>query len=130
MRYVVELAQKCNAEVFLLRVVSPPLLLGRDEVVDTHSYNQKFNKETDEAKTYLTGWQKLFQEKNVRANIVVVHGPVEDEILNTAQSVDADLIAMASEGISDDMTPNYGSVASRVLRRAHCPLLILGSNNT
>jgi len=129
MRYVTDLAQKCNAEVFLMRVVSPPLLLGRDEVIDTQNYHQQFNHETEQATTYLTDWQNIFTEKKVKANIRVVHGAVEDEILNTAQSVDADLIAMASEGIRDHMTPAYGSVAARVLKRANCPLLILGSNN-
>ena len=55
---------------------------------------------------------------------VVVGDPV-DEIIGFAKAQDADLIIMSTHGSQGLEKIMLGSVAERVLKRAHCPVLIM-----
>ena len=49
-------------------------------------------------------------------------GRPHEEIVEYAESVDADLIVMGKHGHGGSETPHVGSVADRVLRTADCPV--------
>ena len=59
------------------------------------------------------------------AQIALIHGSPPVEIAKYAEEVNADLIVMPSFGRTGLKELAIGSVAERVLRMAHCPVLIL-----
>jgi nucleotide-binding universal stress UspA family protein len=53
------------------------------------------------------------------------HGPIVKAIIDTAESQDVDLVAIASHGRSGLFQVFYGSVAAGVLQRIDRPLLLI-----
>lgn len=74
---------------------------------------------------YLAGIAGELREKGIEADRRVVQGPVVEAIISTAESMNADLIAMASHGRSGLGRVFYGSVAAGVLQRVDRPLLLV-----
>lgn len=62
-----------------------------------------------------------------RYRVRVVHGLIVETIIVSAESENADLIAIASHGRSVLSRVFYGSVAVGILHRADRPLLVIRS---
>lgn len=86
-----------------------------------------FNTQLEKGKSYLKGIAEKFQQKNIRTHILVVKGPAVENIIQTAEKENVDLIAMTSHGRGGLKRVFYGSVASGILNRADRPLLIVRS---
>jgi nucleotide-binding universal stress UspA family protein len=69
--------------------------------------------------------ERLAQHDVVGANIVIAIGDPGREIPDFAESLHADLIVLPSHGRTGISRLLIGSVAERVVRRAHCPVLVL-----
>ena len=69
--------------------------------------------------------ERLVQHDVVGANIVVAIGDPGREIPDFAESLHAELIVLPSHGRTGISRLLIGSVAERVVRRAHCPVLVL-----
>jgi nucleotide-binding universal stress UspA family protein len=121
------MARKFNSKVFLLRVEEPPLSLDIDEVVDLSQCHAEFNQRKERAESYLTERQKEIHKKGIEAETRIAFGSVVKEILNTATDIHADIIAMASHGITGLTRTFYGSVAAGVLQRIDRPLFLIRS---
>ncbi len=126
--HVENLALCHGSKVVLLQVVEPrPLLIdGTNAVPDIveHEHHLK------EAEVYLTTRQGEFHEKGIEARIRLAEGPVVNEIINAAESENAELIAMASHGRTGLARVFYGSVAAGVLHRIDRPLLLVRSEDS
>lgn len=125
--HVEGIALSCGAEVVLVRVVEPvPYLMGPENVPIT-IHEQELEQRTERATTYLDARVGEFRQKGIRAKRVVLHGPVVEAIIDTAEREDVDLIAIASHGRSGLSQCFYGSVAAGVLHRVDRPLLVIRS---
>ena len=62
---------------------------------------------------------------NTSINIKVATGNTAEEILKTAEEINADLIAMSTHGRSGISRWALGSVAERVLRNGNRPILVV-----
>ena len=71
---------------------------------------------------YLAPLQGQLREKGIDAHTSIAYGRAVDAILQTADSEDVDLIAMASHGRSGLSRVFHGSDAAGLLQRAHRPL--------
>ncbi len=125
--HVESLVACTGARIALLRVIEPV-----SAVVPTHAswpavYIDQLDSMVKEAETYLAGVMERLREKKISVEARVVHGPIVESIIQTAEEVDADLIAMASHGRSGLGSVFYGSVAAGVLQRAERPLLLIRS---
>jgi nucleotide-binding universal stress UspA family protein len=69
--------------------------------------------------------QKLTEPKYSGVNIAVLMGEPAHSIANYAQEKQADLIVIPSHGRTGITRLLIGSVAERVVRLAHCPVLVL-----
>jgi nucleotide-binding universal stress UspA family protein len=125
--HVEEIALSCGAEIILVRVIEPvPYVVG-PEGIPVGLHEQELEQRTQQAETYLTAQQGTFREKGITAKFEVLHGPVVESIINTAERENADLIAIASHGRSGLSQVFYGSVAAGVLNRVERPLLVIRS---
>lgn len=123
------IAKQNNAKVIFLKVEDEPLMLERDEVIDTARYHLLFEKQKEASIKYLKGLQNDFSGKDIRAEIQLLYGSVVKSILKAAAEINADLIAMATHGWSGLARASYGSVAAGVLQAAEIPILLIRSQN-
>jgi nucleotide-binding universal stress UspA family protein len=130
LRHVEELAYRFEAKVVFLQVVeSPHFIFGPEEGhgANMELYKKELERNEKEGKVYLTALSGKFREKGIHVEIRLVHGPIVEAIMNTAEAADADLIALASHGRSGLSQVFYGSVAVGVLHRVDRPLLLIRS---
>jgi nucleotide-binding universal stress UspA family protein len=78
-----------------------------------------------EAGVFLSSALKEAGERGVKAEDHVLSGEPEEEIVRFAESSKADLIVMGSHGHKGLAKLLIGSVAERVIGRAHCPVLVM-----
>lgn len=106
--------------VHLFRVI-PPLLMAIDPVL----YAETLNYGEEEARNYLEGIDRQWEEMGVPTAVAVETGPVAERIIAYAQQNQVNLIVMSSHGRSGFGRWVYGSVAEKVLRQACCASLIV-----
>jgi nucleotide-binding universal stress UspA family protein len=125
--HVESLARCYKAKVVLLQVAgfeTTPATVERLYVKpDPHFYDQRLR----QIETYLNLQRIKLGRQGVHAEVRVGEGPVVTTILNVADHVQADLIAMTSHGRSGLAYVFYGSVAAGVLHQAGRPLLLIRS---
>ena len=121
--HVEEVAQYNEANVIFLQVIEP-----NHYVVGPHGAGvdvELFNNREEKAKKYLTCLQGEFCEKGITTHHLIEKGSVVRRIIDVAECVNADLIAMASHGRTGLSHVFYGSVAAGVLHRIDRPLLLV-----
>jgi len=78
-----------------------------------------------EAGGFLSSALKEAVERGVKAEKHMLSGEPEEEIVRFAEESKADLIVMGSHGHKGLVKLLIGSVAERVIGRAHCPVLVM-----
>jgi len=126
--YVANTARRYGANVFLLKIEKEPLLLEWDEVVDFESCQAEFKRRSEQALSYLSIQREEFCRKGVEAYTEVAYGPVVRTILNVAEDIHADLIAMSSHGLNGLSRRKDKSVTAAVFERADRPFLLIRSD--
>ena len=126
--HIEDMAMRNQTRVILLKVQDPPIMLGRDEVIDIPAYRKKRQECRAQDECYLADIQEKFQKKGVEARCQIACGPVVSTILDTAESEKADLIAMSTHGISRFYPEAGNSVVAGLLQKADRPLLLISEN--
>ena len=118
-----EIAQKFQSKITLLTVI------GGD--IDTTGMNLTRAQEAqDEAENKAkSGMSQLIDShplENVEISVKIIHNPsVAEAILSFAENNEIDLIVMGSHGRSGFKKIVLGSVASGVVTKANCPVMIV-----
>ncbi|MDB9313186.1 universal stress protein [Spirulina sp. CS-785/01] len=121
--YVENLARHEQAKVIFCQAIEPAT---RSAVVDLDEEQVTFKpQKTTQMKEYLQGWQEKFQAQGLTAEILLLRGVAVDAILEAAELVKADLVAMTSQGKTGLAKMLYGSVVSGVFNRLHRPFLMV-----
>lgn len=120
--YAIYIANRLSATIHFVHVVyiyPGDAMLGNvyardivDKILD--SANFKMSEIIEETGKVLTG-----------CSGVVLDGDPVDEIVKTAKAKDSDMIIISTHGTKGLEKIMLGSVAGRVLKRAHCPVLIM-----
>jgi nucleotide-binding universal stress UspA family protein len=123
MEVAADLARRFDAELVLLHAYPIPGYTFPDgSVVASPKMMQDL---ADQAQKHLEEW-RLEAEKLVGAPRVTAEKAVGEpaaEILEAAREARADLIVMGTHGRTGLEHALMGSIAERVVRRAHCPVL-------
>jgi len=122
--HVEDMARQNQAKVILLQVEDAPMMLGRDEIIDTANYKKVLMKREKRVKSYLVRIMEKFLESGIDADYKIGYGSVTKSILETAEEENADLIAMATHGFDGLSQSVFGSVAAGLVQKVHCPMLI------
>ncbi len=126
--YAKELALLFDASLYLLHVVDYrhgdghyiiPQLISKETA-------ERMDKEVEEILNSIA--KKI--EKVPKIKTEVREGKAFVEIIKTARENNIDLIIMASHGRTGLPHVLIGSVAERVVRKAHCPVLIVKDKDT
>jgi nucleotide-binding universal stress UspA family protein len=120
-----DLAQKYNAQLFLVHVV-PPLVFPSpvmeefiSEQASLQFYKDAVRWATEQIETNYV--QKIGEPKN--AVIRVLSGHPASEILNFIEQEGIDLVVMGTHGLAGLAHFFLGSTAEKVVRRASCSVL-------
>ena len=127
--YVEKLARMNDAKAIFLRVEEEPILLGRDEIIQIGKYQEEYEARIKLSKAYLDTLATTFREKRIHAVTRLAYGSVVKAILTVAADTGADLIALATHGLSGLARVSYGSVAAGVLQAADIPILLIRSGS-
>jgi nucleotide-binding universal stress UspA family protein len=128
--YARSLAQKYEAELILLMVIPPlslPVLADPyGGVLYKYPTEEEMHRHQQAAETYLSDLQKALRQQNIVAHIQVLENASTAEgIVGVASDEAVDLIVKTTHGRSGLSRWVYGSVATKVLQEAPCPIFLV-----
>jgi nucleotide-binding universal stress UspA family protein len=118
--YVEQLAEKFNPVVTIVRVI-PSLTRGSSESAELSPVQQT---EVQAAQAQLERISTQLRKTGCTVQTAMPFGRPADEIVDLARSSSADLIALTTHGRGLGRLL-FGSVSTEVLRKAHCPVLMI-----
>jgi nucleotide-binding universal stress UspA family protein len=119
------LAQKFEAELILVRglLIPPEMIVGGPHAMVFHSYAAE---EQKEAEAYLKNLLVQLRHHNLPTRYVIMDAqPAAESIIDLASHEGADLIVMSTHGRSAVGRWIHGSVATKVLQHAPCPIFLV-----
>jgi len=120
------LVQAFDAEVILLQVILAPT---EEFAVRTSALSppQAIRRIQIKTRTYLKSLCSKLEKEGIRASYLIREGGIPEEILEVAQFMQADMIAMSTYGRSQTHLFLLGSVAYQVVRHSPLPVLLIRS---
>ncbi len=122
--FAIDLAQKYQSKLHILHVVEP-IIAPVDFAWGTYSYpdiEKQLSGYVDESLAKITKEQI---PADIETETMNLHGKPWREIVAFAKGHEMDMIVMATHGLSGFSHAIYGSTAEKVVRKAHCPVLIV-----
>ncbi len=124
LNYAVEFAQVFQAELFLVYVIEPMVYPADFSMgqITIPEIDTSINSQAEE------DIEKIIKERisgKVNAKGIIKTGRPFLEIIETASEIDADLIIIATHGMTGMEHLLFGSTAEKVVRKAPCPVLTL-----
>ncbi len=123
LKYAAFLAEKHEAEMFLLHVIEH-FHHSDDYMILAMTSKEAYEKWEEEAEIKLETLEAEFGQK-VKMTHDIREGKAFIEIIRAAKEENADLIVMGSHGRTFLPQILIGSVAEKVVRKARCPVLIV-----
>lgn len=122
--YAELLAQKLGAELILVHVLQAALVTSDHGA--SALYSPQVLAEEKEVTLYLNSIRGQLRGLNVTTHIAVLSGrSVSEAIVDLSRQESVDMIVMSSHGRSGLNRWLYGSVASRVVEQASCPVFLV-----
>ncbi len=119
--HLVAIAQICEPEVKLLRVLEPFGVTARMRMIDPVDWQTR----KAEAESYLSGIAERLKNAGLQVSTQLYDGRPAEQIIEVAHSWNADLILMSSHGQSGLSPWNVSSVVQQVILRSHRSLMII-----
>ena len=120
-----ELASQNRAELLLVHVLPPPVLLLEDGYVSPKTYADLDSSARRKAQVRLAALGAKARKAGVRVKAILLRGVPYDQIARTARAKSADLIVMGTHGRTGLSRFFMGSVAERVVRLGPCAVLTI-----
>ena len=131
-RKAVELAKALHARLVLVHVLSPAVapVMGAGMYIPATMYDEIERASRAVALRHLKRLGTRAKQAGVRTATRLIEGvPVADRIVRAARAERADVIVMGTHGRSGVTRLVLGSVASRVVATASCPVLTVRSRS-
>jgi nucleotide-binding universal stress UspA family protein len=120
----VQLAKQNDAELLVVHVIEPvtPYVTG-DDYGSTELYLRLEETTKNDAQSSMQKLMQKLQKLKVNAKSLLLRGSTHDQIIKAAKSRKADMIVIGTHGRTGLSKLFMGSVASKVVSTAHCPVL-------
>ena len=114
--WAIHLAKENQADLLLIHVLPPPTPIYEAESVLS-----------PQAESAMSELKRKVRKENVIVKRLFLKGTIsiDKQIVQAAKTLQADLIVMGTHGRTGISRLLTGSVASRVIARAHCPVLVV-----
>ena len=123
--YTSDLLDKEKWEVIVLHVIPSLEEISIESVAPPSLVEALLNELRENAKRIVGDAADVFKEKGFKVNTLIKEGHVGKTIVETADELDVDLVAMGTRGLSGIQALILGSVARYVANHAHCPVLVV-----
>jgi nucleotide-binding universal stress UspA family protein len=117
------MAKADHAKLLLVHVLAPPVLMAGDGYMSPKIYEDLEASARSYAQKRLTALRTKARKAGVKAATLLLGGIVHERIARAAQSKKADVIVIGTHGRTGLAKLFLGSVASRVLAAARCPVM-------
>jgi nucleotide-binding universal stress UspA family protein len=121
------LVQDVDSELLLLSVTIPHQIVAEQSGVSVLYLEQAMDKSRQELSEYLQTVQRTVADLHCTVHVVVKEGDPASAIVDTAAEEGMDLIVMSTHGRSGFTRWMMGSVTTKVLHEAACPVLSVRS---
>ena len=131
-RKALELAKALRGRLALVHILSPVALpiMGAEMYIPAATYDQIERTARNVAARHLKRLGAVAKKAGVRTSTYLIEGaPVADRIVRAARARRADVIVMGTHGRTGVTRLMLGSVASRVVATASCPVLTVRSGS-
>ena len=132
-RKAVELAKALHRELVLVHILSPlimPVISG-EMYIPPSTYDDLERTSRAAAQRHLERLTAVAKRAGVRVSSRLVEGaPVAEQIVRTARGLRAELLVLGTHGRTGMARAVLGSVASRVVATAPCPVLTVRGQST
>jgi nucleotide-binding universal stress UspA family protein len=122
-RKAVEMAKAQRAELVIVHVVNPIIPVAGEGYISPKTYEEIAASTRGSAQKQLDKLVAKAKQAGVRAKSFVLEGAAYDQIVRFGKSKRADLMVLGTHGRSGLAKLFLGSVASRVVTAATCPVL-------
>ena len=119
----VAMAKADRAQLVLVHVLAPPVPIAGEGYISPKVYDDLEASARKYGQTRLEALQARARSAGVTAVTLLVDGVAHEQIARAAKSKKADLIVIGTHGRTGLAKFFLGSVASRVLAAAPCPVL-------
>lgn len=120
------LARSENAEIVILRV---PIVPAREFFGRNTAMASMVSHEIDEeSEKYVQAEVRKLEKKGSKVTGLIREGPLTETILEVADEIHADMIAMSTHGRSGIQHWLKGSVAEDVVHHTHIPVILIHPN--
>ena len=120
LKYSIKIAKAQRAKVMVLYIISHLKNSAFHSLVNKSAFNSTAHLAS---KNHLKNFWKSMGENEIEANLTVEYGDPFDEIMRYAQSNKNDIIVMGTHGRTGLMHVLMGSVAEKVVRHSHIPVV-------
>ena len=117
------MAKADRAELLLVHVVAPPTFVAGEGYISPQVYGEIEAAADAYGRKNLGLLQARARTAGVRSKTLLLRGLADQEIIRAARSKKADLIVIGTHGRTGLARLFLGSVASRVVAGAGCPVL-------
>jgi nucleotide-binding universal stress UspA family protein len=122
-----KLAEYMDGELLLLSVTMPEHIFVETSGVSLYWFDDAMERSGKELSEYLQTTQRTIADSDCTIHVAVKEGDPASVIVDTAAEEDIDLIVMSTHGRSGFTRWMMGSVTTKVLHEASCPVLAVRS---
>jgi nucleotide-binding universal stress UspA family protein len=119
----IALAKADKAQLLIVNVLAPPMPISGEGYMPPNLYEDLEASARKYAEKKLAALQAKTRAAGMRASTLVLEGVAHEQIVRAAKSKKADLIVIGTHGRTGLAKFFLGSVASRVVAAAPCPVL-------
>jgi len=122
--HAAKIAVAFESEVKVLHVIAPsPTYIGNE--IGPAVVPEEVDENIESITHDLASMTDYLKQKGIVSEQVVCKGPVIETILEEADNYEADLIVMGAHNHGFLYRAFMGSICSGVVKRSHCPVLII-----
>lgn len=119
----IAMAKKDRSELVLVHVLSPPMPLAGEGYIPPNVYEDLETSARKYAEKRLNALHDKARGAGVRTSTLIREGVADEQIVRAAKAKKADVIVLGTHGRTGLAKLFLGSVASRVVTAAPCPVL-------
>jgi nucleotide-binding universal stress UspA family protein len=123
LKFAARLAKQLHSELHVLYTVMPQLYLSEPAPISVELQKVEIDQARHELHRYAF---RIPEVRTLKHEEIALAGPPADAILEIVELKGIDLVVMGSHGRSGLKKVAMGSVAEATIRRAHCPVLVVG----
>jgi len=124
--HALDLAKKYGAEITLLRATALPDRVYALPDLTAAAYMERYREtEQETIRQYLEDWKQRLEADGVTCKVIHRLDDAASAIVDQAEMDEVDLVVMCTHGRGGFDRWVHGSVASKVMRRILCPLLLI-----